>query len=907
MAVGDFGSTAFLDTQFLTYTGFVPSNQQFRLVRGAGTTIFVGVSALEISSSDGPPQIVLGTYGISTAGVISPTVITQAQLSSMASGGQASLDAIATDPPGVVIVAWTDRDNTAGDAAKISTYVVSPTGGLTFVQTASLQTDTDVSGVGTLSRVEGNVYLASYGFLVSGISIREFGVSFSITTGGVITIPIDGPRQLATPSGSGTKHSARVRSTHIVNPYSGGANLGGVESHTMTAAGVFSGTPSEDQSSQGNTFLASHILTLDSGLGIVAFNHDNATGDWLLKTALMDASGVLTTGHSTRMGATSIPAFSQLAYLGSRTLVLLVDDATPSQLRTFVSDVNGTLTTGGTITNANIGRGPSFAHVSGNVMAVGTFVNASTSSLRISTFNVANELTANSAFALNILVDWNNDGVFSSTEDISTDCTRFSWRRGREAEQSETPIGTATIELKDPSGDYSPHSTNSKWGSGKVTLNREVLARVVYGETTYGLFRGRIQAIRPRLTAEFQQASLFCVDGMDELARKVFSSPIDGPTSGGVLINGGPVNMSVGTTVSGVIKTVLDNASWAVARRLITDPGSSLTWWSQDNISAKAALDEAERHDPGSIIFVNSSGNIQFYSSTHFDGSTFLARFDSTDIKAWDYDFSARNLINAAQITVHGRRALLASTDVGHLDTASLPDLPANSTFWFTIPFLNKPAVTVRTPLIVKNGTSTVIGVNGSLALVSTGGTTLLTGEASIFCRSLGGSAVRCFINNLTLATARIQTPEGSTTPSICLWVYGTPLTDNPITSTASDSTFIEQYQRRSHVADYPFLDQSSQAEILAQRIVDRYKRPRGDFAHMAIESISSGQIIQILSREIGDKIRVGIADLGFTTGRDYLIYSGEWELTPGNAMGLGLHLAVEWGLSESSGNSTTP
>jgi len=124
---------------------------------------------------------------------------------------------------------------------------------------------------------------------------------------------------------------------------------------------------------------------------------------------------------------------------------------------------------------------------------------------------------------IRVIADWNNNGVFDSTEDISTDVRRLSWTRGREAEQGETPAGTLTVELKDPVGDYSPHNSGSKWGGSNVTLNRELLAQAIYGGTTYGLFRGRIQSIKPQITAEEQRASIFCIDGMDELTRKIFS------------------------------------------------------------------------------------------------------------------------------------------------------------------------------------------------------------------------------------------------------------------------------------------------------------------------------------------------------------------------------------------------
>lgn len=901
MAVGDFGSTALLDSQFLTYTGFVPSNQSFRLVRGAGTTMFVGVSALEISSSDGAPQIVLGTYSISTAGVVSPTVITQAQLSSMANVGQATLDAIATDPPGVVIVAWTDRDNTAGDAAKISTYVVTPAGGLTFVQTASLQTDTDVSGVGTLSRVEGNVYLASYGFLISGISVREYGVSFSITTGGAITIPLDGPKQLATPSGSGAKHSAFVRTSHIINPYAGGASVGGIESHTMTVGGLFSGLPSEDQSSHGGTFVASHILTLDSGNGIVAFNHDNSSGDWLLKTALMDATGVLTTGHSTRMGATSIPAFSQLAYLGSRSLILLVDDASPSQLRTFVSDVNGTLTTVGTITNASLGRGPTFAHVSGNVMAVGTFVNGSTSSLRISTFNVANELTANTVPSIGIFIDLNADGAFTSTEDISTDCMRLSWRRGREAEQAETPIGTATIELKDPNADYNPLNAASKWGSTHIRVGKEVLTRVIFNTSTYNLFRGRIERISPQATPDAIRATLFVVDGMEELSRKFVSYPnsVTGATGGFNTSSGNrPIVKVIGTTV-GAIAAVLDEASWGSTRRKLSEEGSTFTdYWTYGK-TARAAITELEAQEFRGKIFIDQDGDVAFHAMDHNAGSTHLYHFNVA-FQAWDHAFSARNIINAGAATVHGRDETTAIV-LGTVAVNVLPTITVGTTLILTIPLSPAPTSLIFIPNILANSSE------GSAAVGAATGTSYANTQVTITGQPLGASALRLRIANMTgvesvnIKRAELMTTAGYEDTNATLHVAGRPLNDLPWTSTASIADSIAAFGRRASAVDLLFTDKVPSAVDRSVNLATFYSTGKADFTKLSVVGSDTLLVEQLLVRGINDRIRVTSTGLKISTGRDYYITAGEYEMAPGNFAGMGLAFSAVYSLEEAT------
>ena len=244
---------------------------------------------------------------------------------------------------------------------------------------------------------------------------------------------------------------------------------------------------------------------------------------------------------------------------------------------------------------------------------------------------------AHSGFAeAGFFIDFNQDGVFASTESISSDILSVNWGRGREPEEINTPAGSVTIVVNDPDGHYVPNSTfwDGSVGDLNVDIGREVQAIATYKDTTFALFRQRLQRLTPNVRpGNDQTATLFFVDDMEWLDRKIISYPNTTNTTGDDLLGKninprqGDVFGTTNATLS-VLTHILDESSFEVARRQITQQGSTAEFWGTYNVSAKAAIKEVERHEgQNSMIFINSSGSLQFHSSTHRDGSTQVASF----------------------------------------------------------------------------------------------------------------------------------------------------------------------------------------------------------------------------------------------------------------------------------------
>ena len=492
-------------------------------------------------------------------------------------------------------------------------------------------------------------------------------------------------------------------------------------------------------------------------------------------------------------------------------------------------------------------------------------------------------------------VDWDQNGVFDNDEELSSDAMSVFWNRGREAEEENTPGGTLTFTVNDPFGDYVPGGSTSKWGSTNVTIDREVSLRIVYKDSTFPSFRGRISKITPNLTAIDQSATVFCVDGMDELGTHVISAPVASGSTGGVVNSGGqPIQDSIpggiGESTLGLIARVLDAAGWSTGRRDLSENGENFDWWWAYRENARVALNKIESHERG-VIFINGNGDVQFQSSTHRNNSTQIASFNS-DFQQWQYALSGRSIRNAVEISTHLRRIALStepdSSTVGFVQTVSgladFPDITSGSTFTTTVVFDKGPAITVITPEIGVNG-------GGEVALVGASGTSHL-GEINGVL--LAGSAMRLTIVNSTAdETVTVNAVEGSS-GQFTLQMRAIHLSDSVLTSTANDTASIARHTRRALEADYIFFDNESKGSSRAQSIIDRFATARADFTRFTLQGSDSNSITQIISREIGDKVRVTSTNLHISN-RDYHISAGDWEILPGNG------LSVTWSLEQST------
>jgi len=511
-----------------------------------------------------------------------------------------------------------------------------------------------------------------------------------------------------------------------------------------------------------------------------------------------------------------------------------------------------------------------------------------------------------------VIVDWNGNGTFDSTEEITNDILRMNWNRGKEPNQDITPVGTAIITINDPLGNYAPNSTfwGSSAGRSNIDINREVRAVTVYQTTTYALFRGRISRIQPNVRpGNNQTATLFIIDEKGFLNRNIISFPNNSASSGGVNpANDQPTEGVIfGTTGTSVIGHILNESSVATDRRVLSEGGSTSDQWWTYNTTAKAALDEVERHEgKTSMLFVNSCGSIEFHSSTHRNGSTFVARFGTgtnseIPYQGINFELSDRNVLNSANVTIFTR----------FTQTITIQDIPvpnvavaAGSSYSWIVALDKAPVSSVGpTPEALADSTAGV-----SIQGVGTGTTYTAATINSIFQTAVlgGGSAVRFTVANGTTETVTVNHPAGTTNSTDTFPLRVQLHTISDIDRESCDPTSITRYGRISKDFQFPFFGSIDPALTTGgNNAAKASTRATAEIAHnstahpngvaLTLLGSDSNSMRQILTRTMNDRIRINSTATLRLSNQDFYITRGEWNMDAGGFMG------VVWSLEEAT------
>ena len=136
--------------------------------------------------------------------------------------------------------------------------------------------------------------------------------------------------------------------------------------------------------------------------------------------------------------------------------------------------------------------------------------------------------TTSSTPLYGVEVDWDNDGTFEQgIEKITADVRSLAWSRGADGELEAAQAGTLELVVKNATGKYSPENSGSVL-SPNVLPGRPIRLRALFQSTVYDLFLGKIEKFIPHPDAGRQDCYILCVDGFDQLARRVIEAPKHG-------------------------------------------------------------------------------------------------------------------------------------------------------------------------------------------------------------------------------------------------------------------------------------------------------------------------------------------------------------------------------------------
>lgn len=522
---------------------------------------------------------------------------------------------------------------------------------------------------------------------------------------------------------------------------------------------------------------------------------------------------------------------------------------------------------------------------------------------------------AGQSLSAGIFIDFNANESFDSTEAITADVMRASWIRGKEPEQETTPVGTMQIVISDPLGNYVPDSTF--WGSSNMDINREVKATIDYDGTTYSLFRGRINSIRPNVRpGNDQTVTLFCVDEKEILNTKVISLPNSAQTTGGASPDGDDPyeGLTFGSSTdgsTGVISLILDESSLASDRRVINEEGSTADLYWTYGVTAKAALDEVEKHEgKRSMLFINSCGSLEFHSSTHRNGSTYAISLgpNSTHgilFQSMEFEKSARNVLNAAEVTI--KTYITTTGSVQEIPEPNVSVTPGSVYEWI-VPLNNAPVSSVTAPLNARDSTSGV-----SIRGITSGDTYADDSHSGLLTMTVlgGGSAVKFTLDNTDTAITEsiaVRRPENYTISDTGFFPLVTqPHNISDVTQESCDPASITRYGRRFKSFSFPFFgsldpDLSTgstntklKAGNRATAEIANNSTAHADGIRLSLAGTDSDSITQILTRNMNDRIRVNSTAQLRLSNRDFYITKGEWNLDVNQKIG------VTWTLQEAT------
>jgi hypothetical protein len=496
------------------------------------------------------------------------------------------------------------------------------------------------------------------------------------------------------------------------------------------------------------------------------------------------------------------------------------------------------------------------------------------------------------AASYTLLVDWNNDGDFTdSNDDISGDTLSVTWSRGRDyasALQGRSVAGKLSAVLINTDGKYSPSNTSSAL-TGNILPGRSIQLQAGSGSFPYTFpiafndgvrWQGKLDRIKPSPAASGRRTATLTAFGTLGYLNQ-FETQLASQTN---------------RRTDQAVGDILDDVGWDEADDRDLDTGQttiSRFWISgKKTIDALRLVEEAE----AGFIKESKSGQIAFESRYHrlteTASTTSQATFSDADGAAHTFvqvaqDDPLGTIINHVEATARTFTTASVSTLWVHPETGSAsPTLAPGEAKTFEAEFPNPDAA--NSAMEVDAWTTPAATTDFLFNAASGGGGTNLTADITV---TQSKTAERMAITLTNSAT-------GSSGYVTKLQARGTAVsTKNPCVVRAIDTTSQGIYGERKYVAKTKFIPTTSEAQDWCDYQVSVSASPT-NILTLTIPASAPGNIGQSLTRDLSDRITVtatGDAKLGVNA--DFFIESEKHAVTAG-----GTQHVTSWQLSPASG-----
>lgn len=407
------------------------------------------------------------------------------------------------------------------------------------------------------------------------------------------------------------------------------------------------------------------------------------------------------------------------------------------------------------------------------------------------------ESTVNRSLSWGVLVDWDEDGVFTGENEANGRLQNLSLRMGREFVLSSSgdgflhpDEGTLQLDMKDIDGRYDPYNLDSPL-AGYLYKNQKVkvIIRSESSGTQYSVFTGYISDIRPDYGV-VQKATIYVNGAATKLKKNIKSTVY--------------TNAQYDTQIS----NALTLAGWTDSTDIDTTVSDQMAYhWFSD----RQAITEIQEITDAAFAFfwIAEDGTATYRSRINPDVST-------QTITEAEIDYNHRIKVPAPRDVLRNKAKVYARTrtavtnaEVWRMTDAPLVSSGVGDPIWATFTYNGKsvPATSVTSPVTTTdytaNDSADGSGVNKTLNF--TFSTTSFSTTAKLIPTNVGVSA---YITLLKLRANIIVTDE---------YTY----------AEYEDSDSITAYGEREIVINTNWLQDLNAANEYAQILVGRFKNPR--------------------------------------------------------------------------------
>jgi hypothetical protein len=491
-----------------------------------------------------------------------------------------------------------------------------------------------------------------------------------------------------------------------------------------------------------------------------------------------------------------------------------------------------------------------------------------------------------------LLVDWNNDGDFTdSNDDVTSDTLSITWERGRDyasALLGRSISGKLTAVLVNTAGKYSPSNTSSAL-SGSILPGRTVRLQAGSGNFPYTFpvafsdgvrWQGKLDRILPAPSSGGVKTCTLTAFGVLGYLNQ-FETQLASQTN---------------RRTDQAVGDILDDVGWTEAADRDLDTGQttiSRFWMSKKKaIYALRLVEEAE----AGFIKESKSGQVAFENRFHrltaSASTTSQATFSDASSATHTYVALAQEdplttIVNHVEATARTFDTASLAVLWTHPETGSAsPTLAPGEAKTFEAEFPNPDAA--NNAMEVDAWTTPAATTDFLVNSASGGGGTNLTGDITV---TQVKTAERMAITLTNSAT-------GSSGYVTKLQARGTAVsTKNPCIVRAIDTTSQGIYGERKYVAMTKFIPTTSEAQDWCDYQMAIYGSPI-EILTMTIPAATQGNIGQVLSRDLSERITVtGTNDAALGISADFFVEAEQHSVANGGAD----HTTV-WKLSPASG-----